>query len=141
MEPGNFENRKFHEILMLVTSEAIIFNEFSSLTRISLPCGARLAYYYMTRRAVLPKSNICTGLIGPVRAENRFGIFGVFNIEFLEIGEFVWPNSIFPIVFLLVAFDWRCQIAKQKRNAGAGYGQALVLWNRKIPKIENFMKY
>ena len=33
---GNFENRKFYEILTLVTSEGVIFNEFSSLTRISL---------------------------------------------------------------------------------------------------------
>ena len=31
-----FENRKFHEILTLVTSEAMIFNEFYSLARISL---------------------------------------------------------------------------------------------------------
>ena len=51
MEPGNLENRKFHEILTLITSEAIIFNEFSSLTRISLPCGAPVYYYDMIRRA------------------------------------------------------------------------------------------
>ena len=30
----------FHEMLTLMTSECMIFNEFSSLTRISLPCGA-----------------------------------------------------------------------------------------------------
>ena len=61
----NFENRKFHEILTLVTSEAIIFNEFSSLTRISLPCGAHVYYYHMTRRAVSCKSNTGTGVFRP----------------------------------------------------------------------------
>ena len=65
MEPKNLENRKFHEILTLVTSEAIIFNEFSSLTRISLPCGAHVCYYHMTRRAVSCKSNTGTGVFGP----------------------------------------------------------------------------
>ena len=88
-----------------------------------------------------PKSNTVTGVIGPVRAENRFRFVGVFNLEFLEIGEFVWPNRIFPIVFSHVAFDWRCHITKQKRNDGASYEQALVQWNPKISKIENFMKY
>ena len=91
-----------------------------------MPCGAHVYSYYMTRRAVLPKSNTVTGVIGPVRAENRFNIFGVFNIEFLEIGEFVWSNRIFPMVFSHVAFDWRCHIAKQKRNGRAWYNQALV---------------
>ena len=112
--------------MTLVRSEAIIFNEFSSRMRISLPCGVHVACYYMIRRAVLPKSNIGTVVIGPVRAENSFSIFGVFNLECFEIGEFVWSNRIFHIVFLHVAFDWRCQIAKQKRNAGAWYEQALV---------------
>ena len=65
--PENFENLKFHEKITLVTSETIKFYDFSSLTRISLPCGARLAYYYVTRRAVLPKSNTVTGVIGRVR--------------------------------------------------------------------------
>ena len=32
----NFENRKFHEKITLVTSETIKFYDFSSLTRISL---------------------------------------------------------------------------------------------------------
>ena len=80
----------------------------------------------MSRKAVLPKSNTVTGVIGPVRAENRFRFFGVFNLEFLEIGAFVWPTCIFPIVFSHVAFDWRCYIAKQMRNAGAWDGQALM---------------
>ena len=94
----------------------------------------------MTRRAVLPKSNTVTGVIGPVRAENRFWFFDVFNLEFLEIGEFVWPNRIFPIVFSHVVVDSCRQIAEQKRNGGAWYEQALVSWNPKILKIE-FMKY
>ena len=95
----------------------------------------------MTRKAVLPKSNTVTGVIGRVRGENRFRRFGVFNLEFLEIGDFVWSNCIFPIVFSHVAFNSSCHIAKQMRNAGALYEQALVLWNPKILKIENFMKY
>ena len=66
----------------------------------------------MTRRAVLPKSNTVTGVIGPVRDENRFGGIGVFNAEILEICKFVWSKRIFRIVFFHVAFDWRCQIAK-----------------------------
>ena len=104
-------------------------------------CGAPVYAYYMIRRAVLPKSNTVTGVIGPVRAENRFYIFGVFNFEFLEIGEFVWSNRIFPMVFSHVAFDCRCHIAKPKRNGRACYNQALVSWNPKISKIENSMKY
>ena len=65
MEPRNFENRKFHEILMLVTSGIIIFNEFSSLTRISLLCGALVHRYHMTRRAVGCKSDTGTGVFRP----------------------------------------------------------------------------
>ena len=79
-------------------------------------------------------------MIGPVRAENRFCIFGVFNLEFLEIGEFVCRNRIFRIVFSHVAFDWRCHIVKQMRNARAWYEQALVPCNAEIFKSENFMK-
>ena len=58
------------------------------------PCN----YYYVIRRAVLPESNTVTGLIGRVRCKNRFYIFGGFNLEFLEIGEFVWSSRIFSIV-------------------------------------------
>ena len=105
-----------------------------------MPCGARPHYYFMTRRAVLPKSNTVTGVIGPVRAENRFCIFGVFNVEFLQIGEIVWPNHIFPMVFSHVPFDWRCHIVKEKLNGRACYNQALVSWNSKVSNIENFMK-
>ena len=79
---------------------------------------------YMTRRAVLPKSNTPTGAIGPVHGKNRFCLRRMFKREFLEIGEFVSSNGIFPMFFLHVAFDWRCEFAKQMRNAGAWYGQA-----------------
>ena len=68
---GNFENRKFYEILTLVTSEAIIFNEFSSLTRISLP-AALVLHYYMTRKAVSCKSNTGTGVFVPNWHEKSF---------------------------------------------------------------------
>ena len=71
----------------------------------------------MTRRAVLPKSNTLTGVIGGIHNKNRFYIFGVFNLEYLEIREFISSNRIFPIVFSHVAFDWWCHIAKQMRNA------------------------
>ena len=64
-----------------------------------MPCGAHVYDHYMIRRANLPKSNTVTGVIGPVRAENSFWFVGVFNLEFLEIGEFVWSSRIFPIVF------------------------------------------
>ena len=118
--------------MTLVTSETIKFYKFSSLTRISLPCGARLAYYYVTRRAVLPKSNTVIGVIGRVRGKNCFWTVGVFNPEFLEIGEFVWSNRISLIVFSHVAFDSWCHIAKQMRNAGAWWEQASVSWTRKF---------
>ena len=65
MEPKNFENQNSHEIFTLVTSEGIIFNEFSSLTRISLPCGAHVCYYHMIRKAVSCKSNTGTGVFRP----------------------------------------------------------------------------
>ena len=78
MEPKKFENRKFHEILTLVMFETIIFDEFSSLARISLPCGAHVCYYHMTRRAVSCKSNTGTGVFRPSRHEKSFlGDMGV----------------------------------------------------------------
>ena len=111
MESENFENRKFHEIFKLVGRPAPKIMKFSRWRDFN--ALQRHVYdHYMTRRAVLPKSNTVTGVIGPVRAENRFCILGVFNLEFPEIGEFVWPSRIFPIVFSHVAFVWRCQIAK-----------------------------
>ena len=67
---------------------------------------------HVARRAVLPKSNTVTGVIGPVRGKNRFYAVGVFKPELLEICKFVWSRRIFPIVFSLVAFVWRLQIAK-----------------------------
>ena len=91
------------------------------------PLAARSRHPYgrdMTCRAVLPKSNSPTGAIGPVHCKNRFYSRRVFKREFLEIGEFVSSNNIFYMFFSHVAFDWRCQFAKQMRNAGAWYGQA-----------------
>ena len=67
---------------------------------------------HVTRRAVLPKSNTVTGVIGPVRDKNRFRRIGVFKPEFLEICKFVWSRRIFLIVFSHEAFVWRRQIAK-----------------------------
>ena len=64
-------------------------------------CGARLYDYYMTRRAVLPKSNTGTGTLGRIQTTYRFCTLAVFNLEFLEICEFVWPNRIFLQVFRL----------------------------------------
>ena len=87
MEPKNLENRKCHEILTLVTSEGIIFNEFSSLTRVSLLCGTHVAYYYISRRAVLPKSNTGTGQNPATMTIENFCIFqsyGSFRFVGLE---------------------------------------------------------
>ena len=64
-----------------------------------------LAVGDLTRRAVLPKSNTGTGVIGRVRDKKRFWAIGLFNLEFLEIGEFAWSNNISRIVFSHVAFD------------------------------------
>ena len=64
-------------------------------------------------------------MIGRFRGEHRFGIFGVFKVEFLEIGEFVWHTEIFLKVFGVKAFDWYNQIAKRICNEGAGLSQAL----------------
>ena len=66
----------------------------------------------MTRRAVLPKSNTVTGVIGRLHGGHRFRARDLFNFEILEICKFVWSNRIFRIVFFRVAFDWRCQIEK-----------------------------
>ena len=73
--------------------------------------------------------------------KNRFAAPGVFRAEILEICEFVWSNRIFPEVFSAMAFDWSHQIAKRICNEGAELEQGVVPWNRKISKIENFMKY
>ena len=56
MDPKILKIENFMK-MTLVTAKTIKFNEFCSLTRISLPCGARLACIYMTRRAVLFSSN------------------------------------------------------------------------------------
>ena len=61
MEQKNLENRKFHEILTLVTSEAIIFNEFSSLTRISLPRGDAFVHIHDSWGGSTVSSNTVTG--------------------------------------------------------------------------------
>ena len=80
----------------------------------------------MNRRAVMPKSITVTGVIGRRRGSNCFRGIEVFNADILEIGEIIWSDCIFPIVFSHVVFDWWCHIAKHMRNARASYGQALV---------------
>ena len=67
---------------------------------------------HVTRRAVLPKSNTVTGVIGPVHGKNSFYAIGVFKHDVFEICKLVWSRRIFPIVFSHVAFVWRYQIAK-----------------------------
>ena len=74
-------------------------------------------------------------------ALSRFAVPGVVRPEILEICEFVWSNRIFPEVFSAMAFDWSHQIVKRICNEGAEVEQGVVPWNRKISKIENFMKY
>ena len=65
-------------------------------------------------------------MIGRIRGENRFNARAVFNIEFLEICEFVWQTGIFLKVFGVKAFDWYNQIAKRICNGGARLQQGPV---------------
>ena len=65
-------------------------------------------------------------MIGRIRGENRFYVRAVFNLEFLEICEFVWQTGIFLKVFGVKAFDWYNQIAKRICNEGAGLEQGPV---------------
>ena len=61
-----------------------------------------------------PKSNTGAGVIGPNRDQNRFWTFGVLNLEFLEICEFVWLRGICLQFISVDAFDsCRRQIAKR----------------------------
>ena len=78
------------------------------------------------------KSNTDTGTLGRNQTTYRYCTLAVFNLEFLEICEFVWSNRISLIVFSHVAFDSWCHIAKQMRNAGAWWEQASVSWTRKF---------
>ena len=86
---------------------------------ISMLCGAHVYYSYMTRKAVLPKSNTVTGVIDRIRARNRFGTFGVFNLEILEICKFVWSNRIFSGSFLGCGFGlaWPNRKTNLKRRS------------------------
>ena len=72
-----------------------------------------------------PKSNTGAGVIGSSRGLNRFCNLLVFNLEFLEICEFVWPRGIFPEVYWVNAFDSYSQIAKRICNDGAGLQQGV----------------
>ena len=65
-------------------------------------------------------------MIDRIRGENGFYIFGVFNLEFLEICEFVWQTGIFLKVFGVKAFDWYNQIAKRICNEDARLQQGPV---------------
>ena len=56
----------------------------------------------------------------------------MFNLEFLEICKFVLRIRIFPLVFMVKAFDWWSQIAKRICNEGAEVEQAPVPLHRKI---------
>ena len=94
-----------------------------------MPCGVHVHCYYMTRRAVLPKSNTGTGTLGRIQTTYRFCTLAVFNLEFLEIREFISSNRIFPMFFSHVAFDWWCHIVKQMRNARDYYEPASVSWS------------
>ena len=62
-------------------------------------------------------------MIDRIRGEHRFRTRAVFNLEFLEICEFVWQTGIFLKVFGVIAFDWLNQIAKRICNGGAGLEQ------------------
>ena len=118
-----------------------MFNEISFPSLISLLCGALVLYFYVILKAVSCKSNTGTWYFRQINMKNRFWAPRVFKPEILEICEFVWSNRIFPEVFSAMAFDWSHQIAKRICNEGAAVQQGVVPSNRKISKIENFMKY
>ena len=69
---------------------------------------------YLIRRAVLPKSNTGTGTLGRIQTTYRFSTLAVFNLEFLEICEFVWPNRIFLQV--LFGFSFRSVVPNRETN-------------------------
>ena len=112
MVTENFGKSKF-------SWKVVNFGRFQALSRRRVLAGANFialrrshVIFHVARRAVLPKSNTDTGVNGPVRDKNRFGATGVFSPELFEICDFIGFSRIFPIVFLHVAFVWRCQIAK-----------------------------
>ena len=96
MEQNKFENWKFHKTLTLVMSEAIIFNEFSSLTRISLL--AAVTFHDITRfvKRLAVRVIPVPGCFGQISMKNRFSGRRVFKPEIFEICTFVWSNFIFP---------------------------------------------
>ena len=53
----------------------------------------------MTRRAVVPKSNTVTGVIGPVHGKNRFHYLGIEKAEMREICKFILMSDYFSSVF------------------------------------------
>ena len=66
MELTNFENQQLHAIFTRVTFEAIIFNDFF-LNVNFIVCGACVAYYHMSRRAVGCTSNTGGAKHSPLR--------------------------------------------------------------------------
>ena len=80
----------------------------------ALPGAARcaLASYYMTRKAVLPKSNTVTEVIGPVHGKNCFHYLGQEKAEMLEICKF----NLMPEYFFAVSFDCRCRTVWPNRK-------------------------
>ena len=114
MQSKNFEKRKFHEILTLVGSEAIIFFEFSSLTRISLlvaPWFARVPFVLLCIFAYVSGGTALRVHPAVTRLTVYRRPYVVFNQEILWICEFVWPPSIFRQCYLSLAFDWWRQMA------------------------------
>ena len=140
METENFENRKFHEKVTLVTSETIKFYDFSSLTRISLLAALALHIIMWLEERFCRRVIPSPGWLGEFVAKIVFVFSGCSTSNFSKSVNSFGPTVFFPMVFSHVAFDWRCHIAKQKRNGRAWHEQALVPWNPKISKIENFMK-
>ena len=89
MEAENFGKSK-------ISWKVVSPGRFRALNRSGVLAGAnfialRRAHVplHVTRRAVLPKSNTVTGVIGPVRCNNRFCRICVFKPELLEMCKFV----------------------------------------------------
>ena len=88
----NFENAKFC-VDCLSPSTSVYFSGLAGGRSL------RARVPYVTRRAVLPKSNTAPGVICAVRGQSGFSSRRVFTAEFLEICKFILMSEYFSAVF------------------------------------------
>ena len=98
---------------------------FAFLNIILFCCSFRFGRYRSTSP---PGGNQVDGVpLALHRPEKSFfWLLRVFQLEILEICEFVWSNRIFPEVVSAMAFDWSHQIAKRICNKGVEVEQGVV---------------